>query len=103
MTLPRLTRDMVQTAMFIRPRRPDDHREFEQVLPRWTPLFVYADENGRDWVRWSIPLDMALQMGLDKGCQCCSHMEEVSEAPEHSYLVDTAWDETDWYLERLDA
>jgi hypothetical protein len=86
--------------MFLRPRRPDDHREFERLLPQCSPLFVYADENGRDWVRWSIPRQVAEKMGMgNMQCACCGDTEKQTHASTHSYAVDTAYDEVDWFLE----
>jgi hypothetical protein len=105
MTLPRMEHDLIQTAMFIRPRDPDDHRQFEWLLPRCAPMFVYADENGRDWVRWSIPRAVADQMGWDMKCHDpnCRKTEEATHEPQHAYVADMAYDEIDWFLERLDA
>lgn len=101
MTLTRLSHTMVDDAMFIRPRRPDDHTELAWLLPLCTPLFIYGDANGRDWVRWSIPVGVARQIGLDKGCACCQKVEEATIAPEHSYVADLAWDEISWFFEAV--
>jgi hypothetical protein len=97
--LPRMDRSLVSTVMFVRPRRPDDHTEFEWLLPQCTPLFVYADENGRDWVRWSLPKEVAAKLGWNMQCACCDHTEPATVEPEHSYAVDMAYDEVDWFLE----
>jgi len=99
-TLPRIDRSLVSTVMFIRPRRPDDHAQFEWLLPQCSPLFVYADENGRDWVRWSLPKHVAEQIGWgDMQCACCGDSHEQTHASEHSFAVDMAYDEIDWFLE----
>jgi hypothetical protein len=98
-TLPRIDRSLVSTAMFIRPRKPEDHGEFEWLLPQCSPLFVYADENGRDWVRWSLPKQVAEQLGWgEMKCACCGNTEEQTHASEHALAVDTAYDEVDWFL-----
>lgn len=105
MDLPRVNKSLLATVMFIRPRRPDDHRQFEQVLPQCTPLLIYADERGRDWVRWSVPKTVAQRFGWDMRCTSpgCNCTEEATVAPDSSFLVDMAWNEVDWYLERADA
>lgn len=94
---------MVSTVMFIRPRRPDDHEQFEWLLPQCQPLFVYADARGRDWVRWAVPSPIAQRLGWSSGCSCCGHTEEASEAPQNAFLADMAYDEIDWFMERQDA
>lgn len=105
MELPRLPADALETVMFIRPRNPDNHTQFEWLLPQCTPLFVYADENGRDWVRWSLPLEVAEKLGWDMRCDApnCCKTEPGTHRPAHAYLVDTAWDEISWFLERDSA
>lgn len=83
--------------MLLRPRNPADHRQFEEVLPWFTPLFVWHG-GGIDWVRWSVPKDMAEKMGIAGGCVCCGKNDRV-EGDMGDYHVDTAWHETDWWLE----
>ena len=98
--LPRLDRSMITTTLFLRPRRPDDHREFEMLLPHCTPLFVYADEDGRDWLRWSLPRVVAEKVGLgDMRCDCCG--EPLQGGGDHAVVIDTARDETDWFFDEL--
>jgi|SRR5882757_5618762 len=103
MGLTRVSGDGVSHAMFIRPRRPDDHAQFEWLLPQCMPLFIYADERGRDWVRWSLPKTVALKLGWDMGCECCGNTEQATHEPDNAYIIDTAWDETSWFLEKQDA
>lgn len=100
--LARLDTDMVSAAMFIRPQRPDDHEQFEWLLPQCTPLFVYEHE-GEDLVRWAIPKQVAEQLGWGGGCQCCGKTEPATEAAEHALVVDIAYKYVDWYLERAHA
>lgn len=100
-TIPRVNRSLIGDVMFLRPRQPADHREFEQLLPQCTPVLVYADAAGRDWVRWAIPKPVAQRYGLDQGCACCGKQE--GGETEHARLVDTAYDEVDWYLNRAEA
>lgn len=98
-TLVRIDRTLVSEGMFLRPRRPDDHREFEVLLPQLTPLFVYADEDGRDWVRWSMPNEVARRFGMENmQCDCCNNTHP--SPGEHSFTIDTAFDEVDWFLNR---
>ena len=90
----------VPETMFIRPRRPQDHADFEYILPRMQPLFVYED-GGENWVRWAIPLALAQEIGwADMRCACCGS-DAGPAGDTASFHVDTAFDEVDWYLERL--
>jgi hypothetical protein len=82
--------------MFLRPRDPDDHRDFERVLPWMTPLFIYQAD-GQDWVRWSMPKSVAQRMGFNRGCVCCGESDKV-EGDVGDVHVDTALSETDWWL-----
>lgn len=95
-TLPRESfGDLVQTV-FLRPRNPGDHREFERLLPWLTPLFVYAME-GDDYVRWHVPPAIGEQMGLtSSGCACCG--EKTVIETDKGFHVDTVWSETGWWL-----
>lgn len=62
-------------------------------------MFVYADETGRDWVRWAIPNPVAEAYGFAGGCDCCAKTEPGAQS-EHAVLVDTLYTEVDWFLER---
>lgn len=89
-------------TMFVRPRNPDDHRQFERLLPRITPLFVYADEDGREWVRWQVPAEVAIDMGWgDMKCACCGDNSSAIRT-EHGTQMDTAWDEISWWFDARD-
>jgi hypothetical protein len=95
--LPRLGSDMVsRNSLFARPRRPDDHREFEHLLPQCTPLFVYNGQHGLDYIRWSVPLAVARSMWGDVKCTCCDKSPGIGE---HSMLMDTAVIETEWFFD----
>jgi len=97
MNLPRKDVADITEAMFVRPQRPDDHREFEILLPQCTPLFIYADREGRDWVRWAIPKVVAENFGLgEMRCACCDTKAEIG--PLGAYHFDTLWDEISWYF-----
>lgn len=97
--LPRKDALDVPETMFIRPRRPDDHREFEFLLPQMRPLFVYALD-GQDWIRWSLPRSVAVGIGWgDMRCACCGDGTPAGDS--ESFHVDTALKEVDWFLERL--
>lgn len=96
--LPRKSEDELEPTMFLRPRNPADHRQFEEVLPWFTPLFVWRG-GVTDWVRWSVPKEKAQQMGIAGGCACCGKDERV-EGDMSDYHVDTAWHETSWWLEK---
>lgn len=90
----------VQDVMFVRPRDPDNHTELEWLLPRCEPLFVYADANGRDWVRWALPKAVAQAIGWgEMRCACCDHQPVDNKA--EFFHIDTAYDEVDWYLESV--
>jgi hypothetical protein len=95
--LPRKPGDDLPDTMFLRPQRPGDHREFDALLPWCTPLFVYEND-GNDWIRWSIPKPVAARSGMDAGCACCGESMLV-EGDNDDYFVDTAWRETDWWLQ----
>src|SRR5262245_7710296 len=89
----------VPETMFVRPNRPDDHREFEFLLPRCEPLYIYADKDGRDWVRWALPKTVAEQLGWEMRCACCKLETPIVESPGGDHVhIDTAYDEVDWYL-----
>ena len=85
-------------TVYLRPRDPDDRREFEVLLPWLTPLLVYT-ESGRDWVRWSVPKQIGAKIGLENGCDCCDQQNVVLNGPNDDYLIDTAWNETSWWLD----
>ena len=80
----------------LRPRRPDDHEQFEALLPWFTPVLVYR-MNGEEWVRWHVPQSVAENIGISGGCACCGEGAAESDG---GYHVDTAWSETDWWLTR---
>lgn len=95
--IPRKGRGDVPPTMFLRPRNPRDHREFEALLPRLEPVLIYADENGRDWVRWEMAREVAAQMGWgDMKCECCETSAAVGT--ELAVHLDTAWDEISWFF-----
>lgn len=98
-TLPRRTDNPYGETMFLRPRDPDDHRQFKMLLPRVTPVFIYADENGRDWVRLEIPREVADSMGFGSmRCACCGDSEV--QGNEHAVQLDCAWDEVSFFFQR---
>jgi hypothetical protein len=102
--LPRVDEETAGEARFIRPRDPDDHAQFEWLLPRMTPLFVYElklpedNPNGGDYVRWSLPIQVAQEIGWDLGlpCACCGSVNPIRG--EHAYAVDTKLSEIDWWF-----
>ena len=95
-TLPRKEQSEIEETVFLRPQRPDDHRQFEELLPWCTPLFVYANK-GKNWVRWAVPKTIAEKLGLPtEGCVCCGEKTVVQD--DGDYHVDTAWHETSWWL-----
>lgn len=84
-------------TMFLRPRRTEDHREFETILPWATPQLVYM-MNGQDWIRWAMPKAKADEFGLSSGgCVCCGE-DAVAISDDGCYQFDTALLETDWWL-----
>lgn len=96
--LPRKPETGVGKTMLIRPIDPNEHSQFERILPWFTPLFVWNDsEVGHDWVRWSVPKDMAERMGFGQGCACCG--KEAQLEGEHAdFLIDTMWSEVSFWL-----
>ena len=99
-TLPRKNRLDIAETVFLRPQRPDDHRELEWLLPQCEPLFVYADEGGRDWIRWEIPRAAAASLGFSgEKCSCCGDSTAVAETTGGVH-ADTAYNEVNWYLWR---
>lgn len=100
-TLERKRHQEIGTTMFVRPQRPEDHDEFEWLLPQCTPLFVYRDGGGRDWVRWALPRDVAREIGWgEMKCACCTAGGPL-QATNDDFHIDTAYNEVDWYLERI--
>lgn len=95
--LPRKQESEVEKTVMLRPRNPSDHRQFEEILPWFTPLFVWQDGD-IDWVRWSVPQPLAEKMGITSGCACCGKETQV-DGGHGDYLVDTAWHETSFWLE----
>lgn len=94
--LPRAEEALPETA-FLRPVDPDNHADFERLLPWCTPLMVYTMD-GEDWVRWSMPKAVARRTGFAEGCACCGEQTAV-DGDVDDYHVDTAWNETSWWLE----
>jgi hypothetical protein len=95
--LPRKEQSEIEPTVFLRPKDPDDHKQFEELLPWFTPLFLYEMDNA-DWVRWVVPQSIGRRLGIpEDGCSCCGNKSVVEDGD--SYLVDTAWHETDWWLE----
>lgn len=95
--LPRKHEFEIEPTMLIRTRDPSDHRQFEEILPWFTPLFVWRGKHW-DWVRWSVPKDAAERMGLTGGCVACGH-DHTADGEHGDVLIDTAWPETSWWLE----
>lgn len=94
MRLVRADHHDLKPTVLLRPRRPDDHTQFEALLPWFTPVLVYW-KDGEDWVRWHVPPVVAEDIGLDGGCGCCG--SGAVEADD-GFHVDTAVSETDWFL-----
>jgi hypothetical protein len=100
-TLPRRSRALVKNTMFLRPRRPDDHRQLEALLPQLTPLFVYPDGHGQDIVRWAMPRAVAKANGWDDmHCACCD--DDTVEGDKNFVHVDVMWKFIDWFFEADD-
>ena len=95
--LPRMTHDKVSETMFLRPRDPSDHRDFQMVLPLMSPLFLYDDEDGKTWLRWSVPMDVAVRFGFNGGCACCGGRKSTDGA--HSITLDTLLSEVEWFFD----
>ncbi len=98
-TLPRKNKLYIGETRFLRPQRPDDHDDFEWLLPQCEPLFVFADEDGRDWIRWEIPRAVADGMGWSEKCTCCGESTALAETTSGVH-ADTAYNEVNWYLWR---
>lgn len=98
--LPRRQESEVVKTMVLRPRNPDDHRDFQRVLPWFTPLFVWRGPTF-DWIRWSVPTSFAARMGLVGACACCGE-DTTARGENGDYLIDTAWHEVSWFLEAND-
>lgn len=95
--LPRKQESEIEPTVLLRSKNPSNHRDFEEILPWFTPLFVWQGKD-QDWVRWSVPQPMAEKMGITGGCAHCGKDTKI-EGDHGDYLVDTAWAETDWWLE----
>ena len=96
MRLTRSDHHDLEPTVLLRPRRPDDHEQFEKLLPWFTPILVYRMDD-EEWVRWHVPHAVAEDIGIDDSCACwCSGAVKA----EGGFQVDTAWSETDWWLTR---
>lgn len=95
---PIVDRNAYGEAFFVRPQRPDDHTEFEWLLPQMTPLFIYLDDNLRGWVRWSMPPALVAELGWTK-CSDPECDETHEPGVDEAFHVDTALDETDWFFD----
>lgn len=98
LTLTRLDVDRIGATAVIRTVNPSDRRQFNELLPWFTPRFVFTHED-REWIRWSVPTEVAKKYGLDAGCACCGEQTILKNADGEGYLVDTLLAETDWWLE----
>lgn len=96
---PLVDRNAYGEAFFVRPQRPEDHSEFEWLLPQLTPLFVYLDGNLRGWVRWSMPKAVAFDLGWGETPQCACCDATATEGIDGGLHVDTALEETDWFFD----
>ena len=95
-TLPLKQENEIQEGMFLRPRDPSNHDQFQEILPWMTPLFCYQMD-GRMWVRWSVPPHIGEKLGMhDSACAHCG--KHVTTQEDGNYVVDIAWGETSWWL-----
>jgi hypothetical protein len=98
-TIPRKDVADIPTTMFVRVQDPSQPSSLDALCHEMTPLLVYA-EHGRDWVRWSMPREVARKYGLgEMRCACCADDEESTPAETvDAYHVDTAWSEVGPFL-----
>ena len=94
MRLTRSDHHDLKPTVRLRPRHPDEHEQFEVILPWFTPLLVYRMD-GEEWVRWHVPFSVAEDIGITGGCVCCGSGALETDGGFH---VDTTWSETDWWL-----
>ena len=94
-TIPRKHRDDIPETMFLRVQDPTKPSQLEPLCHEMTPILIYAGPDGRDWVRWSMPREVARKYGMgEMRCACCSPDAESSVSQTvDAYHVDTAWSE----------
>jgi len=97
MRLKREDHQNLEPTVRLRPRRPDDHAQFETLLPWFIPILVYRKDD-EDWVRWWVPQLVGEDIGISGGCVCCGEKAARPDGNEPGFHVDTAWSETDWWL-----
>lgn len=100
-TIPRKDRAAIPETMFMRLKDPSDPSQLEGLCHEMTPLLVYASPDGRDWVRWSMPREVARKYGMgEMRCACCAEDDITESAAEtvDAYHVDTAFSEVANFL-----
>lgn len=102
-TIPRKNYDDIPETMFFRVPDPSKPSALHQLMHEMAPMFVYA-HNDTDWVRWSIPRDVAQRYGFgNMQCACCSSVTPSSAVGTvDAFHVDTAWREVGPWLEQHD-
>jgi len=80
---------------------PDNHDDFNRILPKSTPLFVWSETpQSSAYVRWSMPRSVAEDMGFwGKGCACCGAGGGNSGK---TWEFDTRLSQVSWYFEGLE-
>lgn len=103
-TIPRKDRADIPETMFLRKQDPAKSSQLDDLCHEMTPLLVYAGPDGRDWIRWSMPREVARKYGMgEMRCACCSSDAESSASETvDAYHVDTAWAEVARYLSAHD-
>jgi hypothetical protein len=84
-------------TMFLRPRDPEDHAEWNMILPKSAPLCFYTDEDGSTVLRWDMPRELATALFGDLTCECCGE-DNVLDNEDGTVAVDTMWDEVSWWF-----
>lgn len=99
-TIPRKSRVDIPETVFLGIEDPSRPSGLDKLLHELTPILVYTGANGRDYVRWSMPREVAQRYGWgDMRCACCPPDEPSTVAATvDAFHVDIAWSNTAAYL-----
>jgi hypothetical protein len=89
--LPRVDGALIEHTLKVQ----GDRRSMADLLPRCEALFIYPDEEGCDWLRFSLPPGLMDDLATVE-CPCCGG--KALRTASGGFLLDVAYDEVDWYF-----